>query len=219
MNKSIYLSLVLYLSVFNINNTLASDNNYYDEVAYNKTEDEAQLRQYIEFEKRANKKEPEFVQIQAEDDQYIVDKNNLPGFNTDSLPDSPLSIRKYYQNNINQCMELYKDELDITRSVLSTSNKYSATADITNVFANINQCYENIGYQIIGHLYGGTQEAYSKFAKEAQSYYIKASDVNFNPIYCEDTCSLEALVSAQIQKFADFRVYLNKLVEAKISGK
>ena len=58
MNKSIYLSVVLYLSVFNINNTLASDNNYYDEVAYIKTEDEAQLRQYIEFEKRANKKEP-----------------------------------------------------------------------------------------------------------------------------------------------------------------
>lgn len=219
MNKSIYFSLAFCINIISTNSSLASEYRNQDEVAYINSEDEQMLRQYMEFENNATKNKPTFVQLPTVENQYVIDVNNASSFSANNLPDSPRVIRKYYQNNIQNCMDTYKEELDIARGVLTTSNFYSATADLTNIFANINQCYENIGYQIIGHLYNGSKEEYSNFAKKAQTYYIKASNTNFKPIYCEENCSLEALVSAQIQKFADFRVYLTKLVETKISGK
>lgn len=220
MNKSIYFCLsIICLSSFLVNNSFASDYTNQDDVIYINSEDEAMLRQYIEFEEKSAAKKPHFVQISTSDDDYIIDDNNSSSYVNNNLPDSPAAIRKYYQSRIQQCMDTYQEELEIARSVLSTGSHYSATADVTHIFAQINQCYENIGYQIIGHLYGGSKEEYSNFQKNAKTYYIKASDINFNPIHCEDICSLEALVNAQIQKFAEFRIYLTKLIEAKIERK
>lgn len=116
------------------------------------------------------------------------------------------------KKDINDCMENKKDNLNIERALMLEGNVFENTAYLTQTFEDINICYENIGYNIIMSFYDNDENVINSFEKKSKEFYVKATDTSFNPMFCEDECSLDALVRNQLDKFKKYRSYLSELL-------
>lgn len=96
--------------------------------------------------------------------------------------------------------------------MLYQGNVYDAAAYLSQTFAEVNACYENIGYDIINAYYDGNPEMLTAFAKKAQSFYVGGADTGFNPKFCGEDCSMQAIADAQMEQYAAFRTYLAQLL-------
>lgn len=120
-----------------------------------------------------------------------------------------------YRLAIADCLDTRQDDLEMDKAMLKQGNMYDATAYLSQTLEEVNLCYENIGYDIIRDYYGDEPQVKARFANDARDFYITGSDVNFSPKFCGEDCSVEAMVDAQLAKFADFRTYLAKLLNER----
>lgn len=133
-------------------------------------------------------------------------------------PEIPDVTLENFKTAISDCLDSRKSALDIDRSMLYRQNTYDAVAYISQSFEEINRCYENIGYDIIDTYYQGNSVLKNSFMQKSKTFYLSGTDVNFSPRFCGENCSLEALVTAQMDKFAEFRTYLAQLLEERPSS-
>ena len=118
-----------------------------------------------------------------------------------------------WRNEISACLDDNQDAVEMEQAMLYKSNTYEAAAYLSQTFAKVNACYENIGYGIINDYYGGDPAMEKEFAEKARRFYVGGADTGFNPAFCGDNCSLAAVANAQRHKFAEFRTYLAALIE------
>mgnify|MGYP000522668698 CR=1 FL=1 len=120
------------------------------------------------------------------------------------------------------CLDSRADGLDLEKAMLYQGNVYDAAAYLSQTFAEVNACYENIGYDIINAYYDGNPEMLAAFAQKAQSFYVGGADTGFNPKFCGEDCSMQAVADAQTEQFAAFRTYLARLLaerpQEKLTG-
>lgn len=120
-----------------------------------------------------------------------------------------------YRLAIADCLDTRQDDLEMDKAMLKQGNMYDAAAYLSQTLEAVNVCYENIGYDIIRDYYGDEPQVRARFAQKISDFYISGSDVNFNPKFCGDDCSVEAMVDAQLAKFAEFRTYLAQLLNER----
>ena len=127
-----------------------------------------------------------------------------------------------YREQIASCLDSRADGLDLEKAMLYQGNVYDAAAYLSQTFAEVNACYENIGYDIINAYYDGNPEMLAAFAQKAQSFYLGGADTGFNPKFCGEDCSMQAVADAQTEQFAAFRTYLARLLaerpQEKLTG-
>lgn len=127
-----------------------------------------------------------------------------------------------YREQIASCLDARADGLDLEKAMLYQGNVYDAAAYLSQTFAEVNACYENIGYDIINAYYDGNSEMPAAFAQKAQSFYVGGADTGFNPKFCGEDCSMQAVADAQTEQFAAFRTYLARLLaerpQEKLTG-
>lgn len=133
-------------------------------------------------------------------------------------PEIPDATLENFKMAISNCLDSRKDALDIDKSMLYRQNTYDAAAYLSQSFEEINRCYENIGFDIIDTYYQGNSVLKNSFMQKAKTFYLSGTDVNFSPRFCGENCSLDALVTAQMDKFAEFRTYLAQLLEERPSS-
>ena len=75
-----------------------------------------------------------------------------------------------YREQIASCLDARADGLDLEKAMLYQGNVYDAAAYLSQTFAEVNACYENIGYDIINAYYDGNPEMLAAFAQKAQSF-------------------------------------------------
>lgn len=116
-----------------------------------------------------------------------------------------------YIDGINDCYDDVSD--DLRRQIGYFDEGFrDSLGHISNTMADVNHCYEQIGYAIIADYYGGDANMMKKFDEESKKFYVSGKDVNFDPKFCDENCSVRAILDAQIAKFAEFRIYLAKLL-------
>ena len=127
-----------------------------------------------------------------------------------------------YREQIASCLDARADGLDLEKAMLYQGNVYDAAAYLSQTFAEVNACYENIGYDIINAYYDGNPEMLAAFAQKAQSFYVGGADTGFNPKFCGEDCSMQAVADSQTEQFAAFRTYLARLLaerpQEKLTG-
>lgn len=127
-----------------------------------------------------------------------------------------------YREQIASCLDSRADGLNLEKAMLYQGNVYDAAAYLSQTFAEVNACYENIGYDIINAYYDGNPEMLAAFAQKAQSFYVGGADTGFNPKFCGEDCSMQAVADAQTEQFAAFRTYLARLLaerpQEKLTG-
>ena len=127
-----------------------------------------------------------------------------------------------YREQIASCLDSRADGLDLEKAMLYQGNVYDAAAYLSQTFAEVNACYENIGYDIINAYYDGNPEMLAAFAQKAQNFYVGGADTGFNPKFCGEDCSMQAVADAQTEQFAAFRTYLARLLaerpQEKLTG-
>lgn len=127
-----------------------------------------------------------------------------------------------YREQIASCLDSRADGLDLEKAMLYQGNVYDAAAYLSQTFAEVNACYENIGYDIINAYYDGNPEMLAAFAQKAQSFYVGGADTGLNPKFCGEDCSMQAVADAQTEQFAAFRTYLARLLaerpQEKLTG-
>lgn len=127
-----------------------------------------------------------------------------------------------YREQIASCLDARADGLDLEKAMLYQGDVYDAAAYLSQTFAEVNACYENIGYDIINAYYDGNPEMLAAFAQKAQSFYVGGADTGFNPKFCGEDCSMQAVADAQTEQFAAFRTYLARLLaerpQEKLTG-
>lgn len=123
-----------------------------------------------------------------------------------------------YREQIASCLDARADGLDLEKAMLYQGNVYDAAAYLSQTFAEVNACYENIGYDIINAYYDGNPEMLAAFAKKAQSFYVGGADTGFNPKFCGEDCSMQAIADAQMEQYAAFRTYLAQLLAERPQG-
>lgn len=123
-----------------------------------------------------------------------------------------------YREQIASCLDARADGLDLEKAMLYQGNVYDAAAYLSQTFAEVNACYENIGYDIINAYYDGNPEMLTAFAKKAQSFYVGGADTGFNPKFCGEDCSMQAIADAQMEQYAAFRTYLAQLLAERPQG-
>ena len=121
-----------------------------------------------------------------------------------------------YRTKIAACLDLQKEQLDLETDMLYKGNIYDDTAYLTQTMTKVNLCYQSIGFEIIDEFYQGSDKIRRKYEEKSQTFFVKANDMN--PKYCEDNCSVAALVKKQQDKFADFRTYLAELIAQRPRG-
>lgn len=125
----------------------------------------------------------------------------------------------YYRGEINACLDNVEQKLEFEKDMLITDKNIENVSFLTQTFEEVNRCYEIIGLDIIDFYYNGDKALKDAFEKKSQTFYVQASQTDFNPKFCDETCSIEALINAQTEKFADFRAYLAELIaNAKRKG-
>ena len=151
------------------------------------------------------KTEKKTIEIVAEDGEVFVinqgDVEDVQDFET----------KEDYVDGINECYDNVSVELKREINLYDEGVR-SSLARISNIMADVNHCYEQVGYAIIADYYGGNTHMMKNFDEESKKFYVSGSDVNFDPKFCDENCSVRAIIDAQIAKFKEFRVYLAKLL-------
>lgn len=88
-------------------------------------------------------------------------------------------------------------------------------AYLSETMRDVNLCYEDIGLEIIETYYDNDINELAKHHDISQTFYVNGTGLNFDPKFCGETCSMDAVFNAQMAKYTDFRVYLTKLLDKR----
>lgn len=121
-----------------------------------------------------------------------------------------------FRREIDKCMEPYKEQLDLELTMVSGGDsyeeKYKNTAYLTQTFAEIEQCYDNLGLDILEEFYPQDTEKLQEYNQRVKDFHVNGTDITFNTKYCGETCSVSALADLQMEKFTEFKKYLVELL-------
>ena len=151
------------------------------------------------------KQEKKQRKIMTEDGEvFVIDEDEIDGFEDE----------EDYIDGINECYDSRSD--DLRREIAMYDDGFRGSlGNISNIMAEVNHCYEQVGYAIIADYYNGDAFMMKNFDEESKKFYVSGNDVNFDPKFCDENCSVRAILDAQIEKFAEFRIYLTKLLVNK----
>lgn len=158
-------------------------------------------------------------------------QNNQP-INLGRLSSKEMSRRKWYKPNmsaasrahqalifsyleaIDACTDNVSDRLAVEESFINQGNLYNNSAYLSNTFKEIEQCYDDIGLDIIDDFYDSDPEVWKEYNRRVQGFHVNSHDVLFNPRYCgEGSCSMKAIADLQMDKFDEYKAYLIELLE------
>lgn len=145
-------------------------------------------------------------------------------FNPDELPTKrPLKqedpLADELRAAISDCPKARQEQLDLERDMLEQEKTAANAAYLSQTMQEINLCYEDIGRKILETYYTDDSMAFKKFAEKVQTFYVNGTDASFDPNFCGETCSMQAIVDAQMVKFAEFRIYLTQLLDERPNRK
>lgn len=116
---------------------------------------------------------------------------------------------------INDCLTARQEKLEMERNMYGQLKTPESLAYLAETMEEVNLCYEDIGLEIIGTYYGNDERELAAFEKKIPDFYVNGTGLNFDPKFCGETCSMSAVFDAQVEKYADFRVYLSKLLDGR----
>lgn len=119
------------------------------------------------------------------------------------------------QQVIADCLTQRKERLAMEQEMLSQQNTPQNAAYLSQTITEINLCYEDIGREIIETFYNNAPHTLKSFSHKAKTFYVTGTDAAFDTKFCQETCSMQAIIEAQIAKFAEFRAYLNQLLKER----
>ncbi len=144
------------------------------------------------------------------------------------LPDTPakpaaeaLSERMEDENvgklreMITYCLDVRQDRIELERSMYERLRTPESLAYLSETMRDVNLCYEDIGLEIIETYYDNDINELAKHHDISQTFYVNGTGLNFDPKFCGETCSMDAVFNAQMAKYTDFRVYLTKLLDKR----
>ncbi len=146
-------------------------------------------------------------------------------FNPDELPTKRAVKEKAdpqiaeFRTAINDCKKIRQQQLDLERDMLEAENTAQNAAYLSQTIQDINLCYEDIGREILETYYADDDTAFKRFEKKVKTFYVNGTNASFDPNFCGETCSMQAIIDAQMVKFAEFRIYLTKLLEERPNRK
>jgi len=121
-----------------------------------------------------------------------------------------------YRRAIDKCLETRKEKLDIELSMLSSGDKYADkyrnAAYLSQTFAEIEECYDSLGLDIVEEFYSEDPDKLREYNQRVKDFHVNSTDPSFNPKYCGENCSLSAIADLQMEKFNDFKKYLVELL-------
>lgn len=120
---------------------------------------------------------------------------------------------KAYKEAINDCVDSRKDQLDMEIGLLDYEDLFKTTAYLSETMSAIEQCYDNIGMDIIDELYDSDNEVLREYNRRTPTYRVKSTDVSFAPKYCKENCSVSAVAALQMEKFGEYKDYLLELLD------
>ena len=86
-------------------------------------------------------------------------------------------------------------------------------AYVSQTMESIEQCYDDLGMEIIENLYDDDNDVLRRYNKDVEQFRVKSAAPSFDSRYCEGgVCSFSAVAMLQREKFDDFRAYLSRLV-------
>lgn len=116
---------------------------------------------------------------------------------------------------IEDCQALRQDRLDLECEMLALNNTAQNAAYLSQTVTEINLCYEDLGYDIIETFYDRDITTIKNFSKKAKTFYVTGTNASFDPRFCGENCTMQSVVAAQLAKFAEFRTYLNQLIDER----
>lgn len=119
---------------------------------------------------------------------------------------------------IGYCLEIRQDRIALERNMYEQFKTPESLAYLSQTMRDVNLCYEDIGLEIIEKYYDSDINELAKHHKISQTFYVNGTGLNFDPKFCGETCSMKAVLDAQMEKYADFRVYLTKLLNERPRG-
>lgn len=199
-----------------------------DEVAVIRAEDEDLLQGLVigDEEERAQTVAQDYVPEYPTEERAVTESERKEWFDPSLLPTnrrkaevSSVDVEKQqFRDVVNQCIENRKERMYMERGLFDNGMPESV-AYLSQTMAEINECYEDVGREIINHFYNGDRTMMTAFNKKAQTFYISGTDVNFRPEFCDENCSMADVLDAQVQKFAEFRIYLYQLIDNGAGGR
>lgn len=138
----------------------------------------------------------------------------LPTQKIEHLPAADSQVAQLKQA-IKDCLNQRKDQLDLERDMLEQQTSQTNAAYLSKTIEEINLCYEDIGYKIIETYYDNDIATISAYTQKLKTFYVNGTQPSFDAGFCDKTCSMKAIIDAQMVKFAEFRLYLSKLLKER----
>lgn len=171
---------------------------------------------YLNGEKASNVvKKPDAEPVKVETVEIVTDDGEVFIVDEEVTDNgSEFESEEDFVDAISECYDDRSDELKDAMALYDDGFR-AGLGSVSQIMAEVNHCYEQIGYAIIAEYYDGSSYMMKNFDEESKKFYVTGSDVNFNGKFCDENCSVRAIMDAQIAKFADFRIYLTKLLTRK----
>ena len=96
--------------------------------------------------------------------------------------------------------------------MLGGTEVYTNAAYLSQSLEDLEQCYDDVGLDIIRRFYNDDEAKMNEYREETQKFHVVSDDVSFDAKFCGDNCGVRAVAEAQLQKFADYRAYLAELL-------
>lgn len=116
---------------------------------------------------------------------------------------------------ITYCLDVRQDRIELERSMYERLRTPESLAYLSETMRDVNLCYEDIGLEIIETYYDNDINELAKHHDISQTFYVNGTGLNFDPKFCGEICSMDAVFNAQMAKYTDFRVYLTKLLDKR----
>ncbi len=118
-----------------------------------------------------------------------------------------------YRQKIKDCMNTRREQLEMDREVYAKTGSRDSLAYLSQTMAAVNQCYEDVGTEILEVYYNNDISDIARFQKKAKSFYVRGTDAQFDGGFCDENCSMSAIFDAQMVKFAEFQIYVMNLLD------
>ena len=146
-----------------------------------------------------------FKPFKFEEEQKVVEENIV-------------SEKSEYMLKIDSCIEKGLGSFGFERNFANVGNVYKNAAYMSNNFEKTNSCLSELGIDIINNFYGADDDIINEYNDKLAGLYMQASDVNFNPSFCGERCSLKSLFDMQMAKVGEFKDYLYMLLSKAPRG-
>ena len=146
-----------------------------------------------------------FKPFQFEKEQKVVEEESV-------------NEKSEYLLKVDACIEEGLGSFGFERNLASVGNVYNNTAFMSKNFEKTNSCLSNLGIDIVNRFYGVDEDKIKEYNGKVSELYLQAGDVNIDPSFCGERCSLKSLFDMQMAKVVEFKDYLYTLLKEAPRG-